>query len=45
MRSWWAEIEEWGNKPEPASFVLTVDDNYTLNAKLTNIQKLKLKML
>jgi hypothetical protein len=44
MRSWWAEIEAWGSKPKPASFVLTADDNNTLYAKLTNIQQLKLRL-
>lgn len=42
MRNWWAEIEEWGNKIEPAKFVLSVNDNNILYANLTNIKQLKL---
>lgn len=44
-RCWWAEIEEWGNKPKPAKFILTANnDNNTLYGKLTNINQLKLRI-
>ena len=43
-RSWWAEIEEWGNEPKPAQFVLKAGHNNTLYAQLTNIRQLKLSI-
>ncbi|EDY83103.1 hypothetical protein VDG1235_2727 [Verrucomicrobiia bacterium DG1235] len=45
MRSWWAEIEEWGDEPKPAKFVLTANPNNTLYATLDNIAQLKLRIV
>ncbi len=44
MRSWWAEIEEWGNAPKPATFVLRAVENNTIYVTLTNIHQLKLRI-
>lgn len=42
-RSWWAEIEEWGDQPKPAHFILSAGNDNTLYATFTNIARLKLR--
>lgn len=44
IRSWWAEISMWGNKPKPAQFILKAGAQNTLYATLTNVDQLKLRI-
>ena len=44
MRSWWAEIEEWGDKPEPAQFILKANKANTIYGTLSNINQLKIAL-
>lgn len=41
-RGWWAEVAEWGPRPRPARFRLTVGAGNALHATLTNVRCLKL---
>lgn len=42
-RAWWAEVEEWGPRPEPARFVLRAEGN-VLHAELHNVLALRLHL-
>jgi dienelactone hydrolase len=44
VRSWWAEIVEWGDQPGNARFALTAGDASSLYAELTNIARLRLRL-
>lgn len=44
MRSWWAEIAQWGDEPKPAQFILKASEGNELYATLTNIGRLELRM-
>jgi poly(3-hydroxybutyrate) depolymerase len=43
-RAYWAEISEWGPKPEPAHFALTLTDKNRLSARLDNVTRLTLRV-
>jgi hypothetical protein len=43
-RAYWAEISEWGPKPEPARFALVVTGKNRLGARLDNIARLTLRI-
>jgi hypothetical protein len=40
----WAEIVEWGPKPEPASFSLEVTSNNRISARLENVDRLSISI-
>lgn len=42
VRSWWAEVEEWGDKPRPARFSITAGSGNHLYVELENVEQLKL---
>lgn len=44
MRDYWAEIVEWGPKPEPASFAVDVTGKNQLTLRLTNVGRLALRL-
>lgn len=44
VRGWWAEVAEWGERPMPARFALTVGNDNTLFAELTNINRLRIRL-
>jgi dienelactone hydrolase len=41
-RAWWAEVVEWGPKPQPARFALIASADNTLHADLHNLSRLRL---
>ena len=43
-RAWWAEVLEWGPAPRPAHFALTAGADNTLDAELSNITRLRLRI-
>jgi hypothetical protein len=45
MRGWWGEIAEWGAAPKPARFVLTAGDHNFLFVELTNVTRLRLRLV
>src|SRR5690606_16933173 len=44
MRDYWAEIVEWGPKPQPASFSIDVTGKNQLALRLTNVSRLRLRV-
>jgi dienelactone hydrolase len=44
MRDYWAEIVEWGPKPEPASFSVDVTANNQLTLRLSNVGRFALRV-
>ncbi len=44
VRSWWAEIAEWGAAPRPARFVATAGAGNTLHVELDNVARLRLRV-
>jgi hypothetical protein len=44
LRDYWAEIAEWGPKPEPASFSLEVTGKNQIAARLDNVSRLTLRV-
>jgi hypothetical protein len=43
-RDYWAEIAEWGQKPEPASMALRVTGKNQISARLDNVTRLTLRV-
>ena len=43
-RDYWAEIAEWGQKPEPASIALRVTGKNQISARLDNVTRLTLRV-
>lgn len=43
-RAYWAEISEWGPRPEPASFTLEVGPDNRLDARLHNVSRLSIRV-
>ena len=43
-KGWWAEVAEWGSRPRPARFRLTVGAGNMLYATLSNIRCLQLRL-
>ena len=43
-RSWWAEVAEWGPALRPARFILTACPGNLLQAELTNLAGLRLRL-
>jgi hypothetical protein len=44
VRGWWAEVAQWGPAPKPARFVLTACPQNLLQADLTNVDALRLRL-
>jgi pimeloyl-ACP methyl ester carboxylesterase len=44
MRDYWAEIVEWGPKPEPASFTIDVTGKNRLTLRVANVGRLALRV-
>ncbi|PTY08535.1 hypothetical protein DB347_02850 [Opitutaceae bacterium EW11] len=44
VRSWWAEVAEWGPAAKPARFILTAAPDNLLLAELTNLSALRLRL-
>ncbi|HTV17034.1 MAG TPA: prolyl oligopeptidase family serine peptidase, partial [Polyangiaceae bacterium] len=44
MRDYWAEIVEWGPKPEPASFALDVSGKNQVALRVNNVSRLALRV-
>jgi hypothetical protein len=44
VRSFWAEIAEWGPEPRPAHFALKVGSKNRLEARLDNIRSLRIRL-
>jgi dienelactone hydrolase len=44
MRDYWAEIVEWGPKPEPASFAIDVTGKNQLTVRASNVGRLALRV-
>ncbi|MBI5383022.1 MAG: carbohydrate binding domain-containing protein [Opitutae bacterium] len=44
VRSWWAEISEWGPAPRPARFAIRVGEANQIYAQLTNIARLRVDL-
>ena len=43
-RAWWAEVAEWGSGPRPAHFRLAAEEDNSLNAPLSNVTRLRLRI-
>lgn len=44
MRNYWAEIVEWGPKPEPASFSADVSGKNQITLRASNVRRLALRL-
>ena len=42
LRSWWAELSEWGASPRPARFIVTALAHNQLQVRLENVRALRL---